>query len=1105
MRKIILSWIVCFSMLGFTLAQHTVTGKVVSAEDGSPLPGVAILEQGTTNGTITNLDGDYTLKVSSPNASLVFSFVGMETQTIPIEGKTRIDVTMQPSAIGLDEVVVTALGIKRQERALGYAMSSISAKDITKVGSTNVGSALYGKAAGVRISTAPGGATSAVTINIRGINSISFGSQPLIIVDGVPIRNGESNNNGYWGDPRIRGNGLIDINPEDIESVSILKGASASALYGSEAGNGVVLITTKSGRGGQKGLGVDFNMTYTQEKVAFTPKYQNEYGPGYDRWTNMIAFGADEDGWLWEDLNGDGTKETPRPIYRAYAQFGPKFDGRQVIGWDGKMHPYVAQPDNYKDFYRTGLSGIYNIAVTQNSDKSNFRLSYTRTDYKGIQIGGNHYKNSFNLNGQIKVGSRITTDLVISYIDQFTHNRPEQINRLTANYGGFFSRFDKMSWYFDKYKTSKGYLYDRYNAGQTPTPDEKLKYHIRAYDLMDFMWRQLENSYDEYNDRLIGSLTTTVDLFKGIKFRGRVATDYTSAYEQTKNRNERPLALANSGYFSQNNSTYSIVYGDALLLYDGKLTNDFTLTLNAGVTGRKESYRYSGASTSGGLSVEDWFHINASINTPNAWTGYTDFIKYAYLGTVGLGFRNYLFIEATGRQEASSTLPPKSNSFFYPSINGSFIYSDALKLPSWIDYGKLRVSWGIVGNAPQQYAANNAYNQGSLNGIVYNSLPSNYGNDQIKPENKYEFEVGIENKFFKNRLGFEVTYYNSTIKDQILWLTIPSTVGFNQMLTNIGELNNKGWEFAFYGSPVRTRDIEWQLRTNFGFNHNKVVKLMEGMDYLTHSNLDAGAALIISKPGETMGDIMCYVPARDAQGRMIVDDNGLYKIDFSEMKKVGNVLPKIVGGIGSTLTYKNFLLDFTIDYRFGGDIISLTNYYAKGAGMWEETLKYRDAEHGGLSYYVDASDHLVRYDGATGPNGEKVYHDGIILPGVKADGTPNDIVVDAPNYYLNTFTWGANPAWGIPNSRYDQAVFENSYVKFRELSLGYTLPGSLTSKIGCNRLTISLIGRNLFFLYKTIPHLDPEVTIGSYWVNSAIESGTNAATRSFGFSIRANF
>jgi len=1099
MKKMtLLMALILFCSWQFALAQKTITGTVTDAKDGSTIPGVNVVVKGTTTGTTTDLSGKYSIKADAGQA-LQFSFVGYIAQEVVVGSEAIIDLKLEPSVEQLQGVVVTALGIRRDQKALGYAITSVNAKELTKTGSTNFGSALYGKAAGVRISAAPGGATSAVSINIRGINSLTGNTQPLIIVDGVPIRNEASNNNGYWGDPRIRGNGLLDINPEDIENVSILKGASASALYGSEAANGVVLITTKSGKGVKKGLGVEFNVTYAIEKAAFLPKYQNEFGPGYDRNTNVGSFLSSDEGWLTVDVNG---QQMERPIYRAYAQFGPKFDGRDVIGWDSKVHPYTAQKSNYADFYRTGSSGTYNIAATFANDKSNFRFAYTRNDYKGIQIGGNMHTNTFSMNGQVKIHPSNVTDITMSYVNKFVHNRPEQIGRIMANYGGFFSRTDDMQWYFDNYKTSKGYKYVT-ETNPSLTPDENLKYSMRAYDLMEFMWRQLENSYDENTNRIIGSLTNTQQIVKGVKVRGRIATDYTSYLETNKNPNEVPLALGTSGYFSQAQSKYGILYGDLLLMVDHKITDDIGVILNAGWQGRKEDYHYNSANTNGGLSVENWYSLAATNLTAGVSATNTEFIKQAFLGTLGLSYKEFAYLEVTGRQETSSTLPPASNSFFYPSVNGSLILSEMLKLPSVIDYAKVRASWGIVGNAPALYAANNAFNQGNLNGIIYNDISSAYGNDMIRPEEKHEFEIGLESKFLKNRLGFEVSYYDSKIVDQILPLTIPSSTGATSMLANVGTLRNKGIEVSLYGTPIELADFKWDIRMNYSHNDNKVEALMEGVEVLTHYSMDADAARLVSRVGHSVGDFMMYMPLMK-DGKYVIDNTGMYKIDFSEMQTVGNYAPKATGGIGNTLSYKAFTLDFLIDYRFGGQMMSLPNQYLTGAGMFESTLFGRDKENGGLSYYVGGDGKYVRSDASAGPNGEKIYNDGIILDGVKADGTSNDVVVDAANYYLTTFTWGANASWA-PNTRYDNCLYDNNYIKFRELSLAYELPKSVVSKIGFQSLQLSVIGRNLFYIYKTIPNLDPEVAIGSLWQNQAVESGTNAASRSFGFSIRAGF
>ena len=1132
-KKLLVLFVAVIAMVGSVFAQtRTITGSVTSADDGTTLPGVTVMVKETRQASICDAYGKYRITVGPEAKTLVFRFLGMLSQEVTIGNQTTVNAALEPDVANIEEVVVTALGIKRQEKALGYAISKVDSKEITKVNSTNFGSALYGKAAGVSIRTAPGGATSAVDIKIRGMNSINFSNTPLIVVDGVPIRNGDANNSGYWGDQRIRGNGLIDINPEDIADLSILKGASASALYGSEAANGVIVITTKKGTT-RKGLGVDVNYSYMTENPAFNPSLQNKYGPGYFQAINMGSFGSDEDGWLSADnptyYNEDsGQYETYNgsiryPIYRSYAQYGPAFDGEPVIGWDNKIHPYSAQPDNWNNIFRTGTSSMANVALNQAGDFGSFRFSYTRLDYQGITRGSDHDKNTFNLNATLNLHRNFRLDLVAQYISQKTENRPYKINRITNNYGGFLSRFDDTQWYLDNYQTSYGY---RFRTGSQPsaTPDENLNYNMRATALLDYFWRTLANNQIELQDRLITSSTATWTISEGLTFRGRISSDYTGINVESRNPNAVPLSIGTGGSYSMSQSRWSRTYGDAILSYDKQISNNFGLLVNAGFTGRREMYKSVNAGTQGGLSAENWFHQNASSNngTRNGSSSFNEYLKYAYFGTAAFRFRDFAFVEFTGRQESSSTLPPGSNTFFYPSVNGSFIFSEALGLEGALDYGKLRVAWGIVGNAPPIYAANNAYSQGAVNGVIYNSVSSNYGNDGIRPEEKHEFEVGTDLKFFGNRLGVEANVYHSRIIDQILWLDVPPTIGAGRMLTNIGELKNLGFEAALYGSVLESKNMRWDLRGNFSINRNTVVSLMPGVDMLTHSNMDAGAALIVSVPGGSMGDIITYMPRINDAGQYIVDpESGYHQINFDEYdaegnpvdygygdtrQKVGNAMPKVVGGFGSNLEVKDFFIDFVIDYSIGGDVVSLAGQYMKGAGMFEETLEYRDEENGGLAYYTDGDGTRHLADGASaGPAGERIYNDGLIIDGVKPDGTPNDIILSAGEYYMNTFQWGAVPAWGSGMSRYDDAVHKNTYVKFRELSIGYNLPQSMADKLKCNSIRVALTGSNLFYLYRTFKQFDPETNIGSSWVNQAIVSGSTSATRSIGFSVRASF
>jgi len=1131
-KKLLVSFIAIFVMMGSVFAQtRTLTGTVTSSEDGSTLPGVTVLVKETRAASITDANGMYRTTVSPEAKTLVFRFLGMLTQEVTIGNQSTISVTLEPDVTNIEEVVVTALGIKRQEKALGYAISKVDSKEITKVNSTNFGSALYGKAAGVSIRTAPGGATSAVDIKIRGTNSINFSNSPLIIVDGIPIRNDDVNNSGYWGDQRIRGNGLIDINPEDIENLVVLKGASASALYGSEAANGVLVITTKRGTS-KKGLGIDVNYSYMSERPAYNPRFQNSYGPGYYQSINEGSFGSDADGWLYaenpryynedsgqyEDYNG-----TIRyPIYRSYANYGPAFDGEPVIGWDNKIHPYVAQPNNWNNIFHNGSSKIANIALNKAGDFGSFRFSYTRLDYKGVTRGSDHNKNTFNLNAQLNLHRNFKLDLVAQYISQNTLNRPYKINRITNNYGGFLSRFDDTQWYLDNYRTSKDYRF-RTGTQSSATPDENLSYNMRATALLDYFWRTLSNKNIELQNRLITSATATWTIMDDLSFRARVASDFTSMSSENISPSSVPLSIGNSGGYSMSQSRYNTTYGDAILTYNKQINTNIGLLVNGGFTGRRVTYKSVNAGTRGGLSTENWFHQNASINTGtrNGGSSYTEMLKYAFFGTASLSYRDFAFVEFTGRQESSSTLPPGSNTFFYPSVNGSFIFSEALGLDGILDYGKLRVAWGIVGNAPSMYAANNAYSQGSINGIIYNSVSSSYGNDGIRPEEKHEFEVGTDLKFFGNRLGVEANVYSNRVVDQILWLDVPPTIGAGRMLTNIGELSNLGFETALYGTVVDSKDFRWNLRGNFAVNKNTVVSLMPGVDMLTHSSMDVGSVMIVSVPGGSMGDIISYLPKYDDAGRYVIDpESGYHVINFEEYdadgnpvdygygdtrQKVGNAMPKVVGGFGSNLEYKNLFVDFVIDYSVGGDIVSLAGHYMKGAGMWEETMWGRDEDNGGLAYYTDADGARHLADGTAGPAGERIFHDGIVLDGVKPDGSENDIIITAGEYYMNTFQWGAIPAWGSGMSRYDDTVHKNTYVKFRELSIGYNLPKSMAEKLKCENIRVALTGSNLFYIYRTFKQFDPETNIGSNWVNQAIVGGSTSATRNIGFSIRASF
>lgn len=1086
------------------LQSITVTGTV-STTEGDPLPGVNVTVKGTSTGTITDLNGKYTIEVPNQQAELVFSFVGYLKETFVVGANEVLDVQLVEDIAEMEAVVVTALGIRREKKSLGYAVSTIDAKDITLTGNTNFASALYGKIAGVKVNASPGGASSAVNIQIRGVNSFNNNTQPLYVVDGIPIRNHAllnydhaANASSFWNEQRVRENGILDINPDDIESLTVLKGASASALYGSEAANGVIVITTKKGSGAaKKGLGVEVNYQYDFERIAFQPEYQNLYGPGYDRESNLAITGTEE-GWITED---DGAIH---PYYGAYGQFGPKFDGRNVTYWDGSTKAYSADEDNYKDFFKNGFNSTFNVAFSNGSDIGSYRFSYTRTDYKGIMPGYDLNKNYFNFNGSLKLNDKVSIDLVSSYINSLTHNRPYMLNQIFGSYSGFFSRMDDMDILKEKSQTTKGYKWVNYN--QQYDDEERLLYRIRPTNILDYFWRQKKNSYDEYNNRFINSATLNINVTKDLLLRGRIGNDFTNIRTESKEHNEYSTAYGTSGSYSIQNGRYSLLYGDVMLSYNLNLTSDLGLTITAGITGKEDQYNDASAGTNGGLVLENWFNLKNSANdfNTNQIKGVTKRQAYmAQFGMLEFSCRDLLFVQGTGRYEKTSTLPPGDNSFFYPSFNTSFIFSDLLTLPSFFNYGKFRASWGIVGNDPEMYAASVAYNQGIAsasggNAIYIYSDVSGYGNDKIKSEKKYETEFGLELNFLENRLGVDLSYYNNKIQDQIIQLSTPTSSGSTSMLSNIGNLTNQGFEAVINVTPVLTPVFKWNFRFIIGFNKNRLDKLMEDVDYLLpdYGNFDGGSVQIRAAEGEPMGDIYVHPIATNEDGKKIVNSYGVYNIDYENYEKVGNVMPKAVGGFTNTLTFKDISLDFVIDYKLGGYMVSTPMHYMTGAGMFESTLQYRDAEHGGLSYRIEEDG--TKIQDANGP-----YHDGLILEGVNEAGETNTTIVDAASYYLYSFGWGT---YSGAFNRYKNAVNKNSYIKMREVSLSYTLPRSASEKAGFNNIRLSLVGKNLFYIWKTLPNnWDPEAAIGYNWLFQGIDQAAAAPTRSIGIALRASF
>ena len=1095
-------WTMLFMLfsVGIYAQDITVKGSVVD-QNGEPVIGASVKAIGAKMGTVTNMDGEFLIKCPA-NSQLEVSYIGFTPKTITAgSGNGNFNIVLEEEVNGLNEVVVTALGIKKDARKVGYAVSQVSAAELTKTGSPSIGTALYGKATGVQIKTAPGGPTGAISINVRGLSSITQTNQPLVILDGVPVHNEEVNAGDYWAVQRSRSNALTNINPEDIENISILKGAAATAQYGSEGANGVVLITTKTGKGKQ-GFGVDFNMSLTGNFVAYMPEYQTEYGPGNAPQSRNSSY--DDEGFVtYTDRNGKQVKG----VANGSAYWGPKYDGREVYFYDGTMRKYEAITSNpWKDVFRTGFDQQYNLALTNSNDKGHLRFSYTFMKSIPTQYNSDYDRHNFSLNGTHNVLKNLKFDYSVSYMSERVKNRPYRIARLTSNFGGMFGAFDDIEYLRTHTMTAAGYQNRIWSSSTHENPAEGWGYNPGCGAIIDeYYWNIFGREQFENNNRLIAKIAPSWEIVPGVTLKASVATDQTFNKIELKERTKTSYMFGDyDGYYGNQNDRYSIIYGDVMAMLDKMLTDKLNLSAYVGWSGRREEMNNVSAGTNGGLSIENWFSLNASVKDARPSNKIQKLLKTAWYGDFTLGWDNWAYLEGTLRNEKTSTLAGGNRSFWYPSINGSIIISELMKdaRPNWLDYGKVRASYGVVGLAPEIYQAAIGYTHGAASGYIYDIQPSSVGNNAIKPEKTYEWELGLEGKFFKNRLGFDLAYYHKTVKDQILQTTQAISSGANSILMNVGELESKGLELSLYGTPLETKDWRVDLRGNIAWNTNKVKKLADGVPYIQHWNKDNGAIYLRSYEGEKLGDLYAYSVATDDSGNPIVDADGFYKLTDTPVK-VGNVMPKYTGGFGGTVTYKNLFFDFSLDFRKGGAIFNMPYEYLMGRGSIKESLEYHTGDY---TYYVDNG---AVVPATTAPAGKVLYNDGVILPGVKqtgvdVDGNPiyatNDIMISNMRYANWTYNWGTEAP-----TRYDVSVFENSYVKVRELVLGYNFPKSITSKFACSALQLSVYARNPFYIYKNLPIFDAEATDATNWMDQAWIGGTTATARSFGFSLRASF
>ncbi len=1106
-RLLLLMLLSIGSMFAYGQEKMTVTGAVKDAA-GNGLESATVNEKGTANSVTTDKGGSFTIKVK-PGAVLVVSYVGYTSKEVKASSAVQVTLlTGTPDAGG--EVIVTALGIKKEAKALGYAVSKIDNDRIMASGTpSNALQALYGAAPGVQVAATAAGPSGGMKINIR--NAVSFdqnsSTRPLIVVDGVPIHD-QNTQMGYGATDRDNGTGINDINPDDIASFEILKGAKASVLYGSEGANGVVLITTKSGAKG-KGLGVAGSFTTTWDRAAFLPKLQNEYGTG----SSASNARNDAQGY-YIDANGKRALATSLGDGYGAAAFGPHFDPSvKLVWWDGVERPWEAQTKNiYNDLYQTGHQNTSNVAVSGGNDQGQIRFSYTNMNMTPIRPGSKYDKNTFSLNTSYKLNDYITLKYTGNFYSS-TNLNAANLNTMNgegqqANIGAYSADINV--------GLLKSHMVtpDGYNYFASPSRRNLISNGRQA--VVGFLWDQLENQSTFTRSHNIQSLTADIKLTKIFSATVMGGMDYSTERNVYKGKLLDPqLTGPNSGFmYSDMTNIYRNTYGQGMLNFNTKINADFDLSGFVGGAIRKNYAEGKGASVNGygQLVIPNYFSFNnlpLGVQPQYQFNNGEDML-YSLLASAQMAWRNQLFIEAQARQDWSSILPSSHNSYFYPGLSASWILSQSLKLPAVVDYAKVRASWADVGRPGPRYFSNVNYATSQTGGGYVLTPPSDLppmdanGVPNLKPERKREYELGLETYLFKNkRLGVDFSYYTSNIYDQIMAVAAPPGMGVKNIRMNAGEVTNKGWELAIKTKPIYTKDFKWDVNLMFASGKTYVDKLDGKLQSLTLWNA-FNSVNAVANVGQQYG--MLYLtksnytynnpndPKDPNNGKKVVNAAGSSYDYQSTAKLIGKTIPDVTGGFFTSFSYKSFRVLANMDYQFGATFLSGSETYMMAAGVLKESLKYRDAAHGGADYYLDASSKKVA---GVNPNGGATFHDGVILDGVAQDGTKNTKVVSAENYYYDSyFSNGFFP---------EDRIYKSDYIALRNIALDYTLNPKFAQKVFMNNLVISVFANNVAYIYKAAPNSIPESTNGTGWGVGSYGTTALPTQRSIGFSIKAKF
>jgi TonB-linked SusC/RagA family outer membrane protein len=1016
--------------------EFQVSGTVTAQEDGQPLPGVNVLLKGTTNGTNTDSDGKYSLTVPDGGGTLVFSFIGYGIQEVPVSNQTTVNVVLVQEAQSLSEVVVTALGIEKSKVAIAYSLTEVNGDEFTQARENNIANALSGMVAGVNatgLSTGPGGSSRVI---IRGNGSLTGNSQPLYVINGMPINNsvpgGSSKSNGFGITEGVdRGDGVAAINPDDIESISVLKGGPAAALYGSLGANGVILITTKKGKA-QKGVGIEYNSTFSMEKVSVFPDFQYEYGQG--------------DGGVMpttiQDAQGSGRRS-----------FGAKIDGSlNYMAADGKNHPYTAQKDNLKHFYETGTTFTNTLAFSGGNESITYRLSLSDLDSKSILPNTKYNRKTANLNINGKLSDRLRVETMIMYSLEKGNNRPiagdalgnpnwtpyEVANTVDIRWlkPGYDAQGNEVIWNDAAIVTNSYFVVDKFKE-------------------------------EDFKNRFIGQASIEYDLFKNLKLKGTVTRDFYN-YNFTSIMPTGTLYVL-KGLYSGIKSDVAETNGMFTATYKTDIADKFGISVLAGVNGRRfenKELQLRGLNDTG--FVLPYFYSFSNLEVPNTKPIFQRIVTNSVFGSIDLDYKSLFFLTFTGRQDWFSTLSPKNNSIFYPSVGTSFVLSDAIEMPRIFNLARIRASWAQVGGgAPDPYAINLTYSSVASTSVPQQNVTLINGeqilpNSNLKPYTSTTAEVGLNIQLMDNRLGLDLTLYDRVSTDDIVKAPISTTTGYNFAFLNSGELSNRGVEVLLTGTPIQKGNFTWNASYNFAYNKSEVVKLAEGINNFQLGNSANGNVTIESRVGGTFGAIYGRTMRKNAEGVTVFASNGLPAYDLNQ--ELGKGVPPITMGFTSEFKYKNVSLSFLVDGKFGNKIFSVMEVYATRLGLLKSTLEGRE--------------------------------NGLVLTGVTESGDSFTRTIPVTNLRAGYYN--------VANNYSELFVHDASFVKLRQVILSYSLPVSKIKFLKIQSASIAFVGRNLLTLYKETDNFDPEQSLTN-GAAQGIESIGLPRTRSYGVNLMLKF